>query len=155
MIFVQLMTKNNTKFFTVFTYCQIQNSIVSFLIMRNFHLLHNHKVFSIENSNMSMFTNNILIKCTQVNSMGPFVVILWKAGGKIVWESTSINGEPWLTCFIGYAISYVWSEHHLRTFHEVAHYVIKYWLQGQSVDFVKVNLFICGDLDAKVTFNKI
>lgn len=149
------MTKNNTKFFTVLTYCHIQNGIMSILIMRNLHLLDKLKVFSIENSNMSMFTNNILIKCAQVNPMGPFIVSLWKAGREIVRESTSINGEPWLTCFVRDGILNVCSEHHLRTFHEIAHYIIKDWLQGLSVDSVKVNLFIRGDLEALVTFDKV
>jgi len=149
------MTENNTKFFTVFTYGHIQNSIVSFLIMRYFHLLHNLKVFSIENSYMSMFTYNILVKCTQVYSMGTFIVSFWKASGKIVRVSTSIYSEPWLTCLVCYTISNVWSKHHLRTFHKITHNIIKNWFQSLSVDSIKVNLFISGDLEGIVAFDKI
>ena len=80
---------------------------MSFLIMRNFHFLDKLKVFSIENSNMSMFTNNILIECGQVNPMRAFIVGFCEASREVVGEGTRINCKPWLACLVSDGIPYV------------------------------------------------
>ena len=61
----------------------------------------------IENSNMSMFTNNILIECGQVNPMRAFIVGFCEASREVVGEGTRINCKPWLACLVSDGIPYV------------------------------------------------
>jgi hypothetical protein len=70
-------------------------------------------------------------------------------------EFSSVDIKRLLIGFVGNAISYFASKHHLTAVHIVEHYVFEYWLKSDRVDEVKVNFFISGDLNSLVSFNEV
>jgi hypothetical protein len=67
----------------------------------------------------------------------------------------SINVESNLPSFVGYAIFSSWTKNHLRATHEVVHAVLQTRHQSFSVNDVKVDVIICGNLDANVAFDEV
>jgi hypothetical protein len=70
-------------------------------------------------------------------------------------EFSSVQIETWLIDLIRNSKSDFGSEHHLWTWHEIEHYILKLWLQCFLINKIEIDFFICGDLKSYVSFNEV
>lgn len=68
---------------------------------------------------------------------------------------SSVDVKRALVRFVGDAIPDSASKHHLRTAHEIEHYIFKNWLKSLWINQEEVNVLVCGDLNSLIALDKV
>ena len=70
-------------------------------------------------------------------------------------ELSPVNIKRLLIGFVSDSVSYRFTKHHLRAIHEVLHHILKLRHQCLSVNDVKVDLVVSGNLNPLIACNVV
>lgn len=126
-----------------------------FLVSWDLPVLNHREVVIFMDCNGSLIGHNVFFQWRQSWGNSSFIIFSVQRNLEIVEAFPYINWEVWLVCFKADAISNLGAKHHLWATHKVVHHVLELWVKSLLINHIKVNFFVCGNLDSNVSLNEV
>ena len=103
------------------------------------------------NAKLELSSDCILAHATEISTYSSFKVFRGDCHLVVMKALPCVHCEANLTCFVCYAISHHFAEHHLAAIHEIVHYIFYGWHQGIFVNKDEVNLLVSHNLNPYIS----